>query len=79
MSNFIAIAIAYTWKWLIQSLAAVDEIRLMWLWLSKMLLDVVTVAKFDQDFEAEVWKGFWSWILMLLREAIIYVLAEFVR
>ena len=63
MSNFNAIAIAYTWKWLIQSLAAVDEIRLMWLWLSKMLLNVFTVAKF----EAEVWKGFWSWILMLLK------------
>ena len=63
MFNFIAIAIVYTWKWLIQSLTAVDEIRLMWLWLSKMLLDVVAVAKF----EAEVWKGFWSWILMLLK------------
>ena len=31
------------------------------------LLDVVTVAEFNQDFEAKVWKEFWSWILMLLK------------
>ena len=47
-----------------------------------MLADDLTMAilissndKFAQDFEAEVCSRFWSWI----RDAVIYVLAEFVR
>ena len=67
MSNFIAIAIVYTWKWLIHSFTAVDEIRLMWLWLSKMLtqnfsmllllLSLIKILKlkFGRDSEAEFW------------------------
>ena len=65
MSNFNAIAIAYTWKWLIQSLTAVDEIRLMWLWLSLtqnfwmllLLLSLIKILKlkFGIDLKWCVW------------------------
>ena len=67
MSNLIAIAIVYTWKWLIHSFTAVDEIRIMWLWLSKMLtqnfsmllllLSLIKILKlkFGRDSEAEFW------------------------